>query len=336
MKREAARKDHTMKGKSAELLSHLQSLLTSYDELDYGRQLNPVDAFFAYRLLLGRNPNLAEELPRFLKDRRIFREFLDELIHSDEFSLRTRFFPPNRIFMAELPDFRLWFNTTDRDMGMIMISGQYEPVSVELLKRLISPGMKCIDVGAHIGFYTCLVASIVGETGKVYSFEPMSSHYDLLLKNIQENGFQRMVKAFKVVCSDVNGNVNISKTSNMFVVGYNGGSEQATAKAVRLDDLIEGTIDFVKIDVEGHEPAVIRGMTSILSRDQPIIVSEINEYWLRNCSQSSAAEYVGLLTSLGYDVFDVRNLDCPLREDSLKLDVLDMIDVVAFPPGRAR
>ena len=217
-----------------------------------------------------------------------------------------------------------------------MISGQYEPYSVELLKRLISPGMKCIDVGAHIGFYTCLVTSIVGETGKVYAFEPMAAHYDLLLKNIQENGFQRIVQTFNVVCSDVNGNVNVSKISNMFVVGHNGGSEQATVEAVRLDDLIEDTIDFVKIDVEGHEPAVIRGMTSILSRDQPIILSEINEYWLRSCSHSSGAEYVGLLTSLGYDVFDVRNLEHPLREDSLKLDILDTIDVVAFPAGRAR
>ena len=59
-----------MKGKSAELLPHLQLLLTSYNDLDYGRQLNPVDAFFAFRLLLGRNPNLDEELPRFLNDKK--------------------------------------------------------------------------------------------------------------------------------------------------------------------------------------------------------------------------------------------------------------------------
>ncbi len=83
-----------MKGKSAELLPHLQRLLTSYNDLDYGRQLNPVDAFFAFRLLLGRNPNLVEELPRLLTDKRTFREFLDELIHSDEFSHRRDFSRP--------------------------------------------------------------------------------------------------------------------------------------------------------------------------------------------------------------------------------------------------
>jgi FkbM family methyltransferase len=336
MKKEGTRKDHIMRGKSAELLPHLQLLLTSYNNLDYGRQLNPVDAFFAIRLLLGRNPNLVDELPRLLTDRRTFREFLTDLTNSDEFSQRPGFVPTNRIFMAELQDFRLWFNTTDREMGMIMASEQYEPRSVELLKNLVNPGMKCIDAGAHIGFYTCLMASIVGETGKVYAFEPMPSHYDLLLRNIQENKFELIAKTYNVVCSDVGGSVNVSKISNMFVVGHSGGTEHITVKAIRLDDVIQDTVDLVKLDVEGHEPAVIRGMTSILSRDQPIIVSEINEYWLRSCSHSSGAEYVGLLTSLGYDVFDVRHLDYPLREDSLTLGILDTLDVVAFPPGRAR
>jgi FkbM family methyltransferase len=336
MKKEATRKDHIMKGKSAELLPHLQLLLTSYNDLEYGRQLNPVDAFFAFRLLLGRNPNLVDELPRLLTDGRTFREFLADLLNSDDFSYRTGFIPPNHLFMAELEDFRLWFNTTDREMGMIMASGQYEPCSVELLKRLISPGMKCIDAGAHIGFYTCLMTSLVGETGKVYAFEPMPSHYDLLLRNIQENQFERTVNPYNAACSDISGSVNVSKISNMFVVGHNCGSTQVSVEAVRLDDVIEDIIDLVKLDVEGHEPAVIRGMTSILSRDQPIIISEINEYWLHSCSHSSGAEYVGLLTSLGYEVFDVKNLDCPLREDSLKLDILDTIDVVAFPPGQAR
>ena len=336
MAQEAVTNDQMVDGTIPDLGYHLQVLLTSYKNLDYGRQLNPIDVFFAIRLLLGRNPNLVDELPRILSDQRTFREFLNELIHSDEFSHQPGFVQPNRIFMTELQDFRLWFNTTDREMGMIMASGQYEPSSVELLRRLIGPGMKCIDAGAHIGFYTCLMTSLVGDTGKVYAFEPMPSHYNLLVKNVQENQFQQKAKTYNVACSDVNGSINVSRISNMFVVGHDAGSQQVTVEAMRLDDVIEETIDLIKLDVEGHEPAVIRGMTSILARDKPIILSEINEYWLRSCSHSSGAEYIGLLTSLGYDVFDVRHLDHPLREDSLKLDILDTIDVVAFPPGRAR
>ena len=49
--------------------------------------------------------------------------------------------------------------------------------------------MTCIDAGAQTGFYTCLMASVVGETGMVYAFEPMPASYELLVKNVQENRF---------------------------------------------------------------------------------------------------------------------------------------------------
>jgi tRNA A58 N-methylase Trm61 len=111
--------------------------------------------------------------------------------------------------MAELKDFRLWFNTGDREMGMVMASGQYEPRSVLLLKSIIRPAMKCIDAGAHIEFYTCLIASLVGETGKVYFFEPMPSHFELLIKNIEENHLQQIVKTYNLACSDIYGDLNV-------------------------------------------------------------------------------------------------------------------------------
>ena len=89
----------------ADLARHFSRLLDGYSNLDYGRQMNPVDAFFAFRLLLGRNPNLSEELHRLLTDTRTFREFLNGIVQSDEFS-RTNGFPPsNIVLMAERQNF---------------------------------------------------------------------------------------------------------------------------------------------------------------------------------------------------------------------------------------
>jgi hypothetical protein len=75
---------------------------------------------------------------------------------------------------------------------------------------------------------------------------------------------------------------------------------------------------------------------SLIARDKPVILSEINEYWLQSCSHSSAREYVGLLESLGYEVFDVQNPRQPITESHLTLDILDTVDVVAFPRGHVR
>jgi FkbM family methyltransferase len=332
----ASAKDHVMDWKNVKLIQSLQILLASYNDLDYGQQLNPLDAFFAFRLLVGRNPHLTCELPHILNDTRTFREFLTDLRNSKEFSHHLGVIPPNRVFMADVEGFRLWFNTSDPEMSMVMVTGRYEPQSVELMKKTIQPGMKGIDAGAHIGFYTCLMASLMGESGTVYAFEPMQPHFELLLRNIEENQFQQRVRAYKLACSDVSGHLSASRVSNMFVVGQVGGAEQAMIEAVRLDDHIKEPVDVVKLDVEGHEPAAIRGMMLIISRDKPIIFSEINEYWLRSCSQSSAREYVGFLKSFGYTVFDVKNLDQPISEEALRLDILDVIDIVAFPPGYDR
>ena len=91
--KEIPTKDHLMNGDIAELIQHLRLLLTSYNNLEYGRQLNPVDAFFAIRLLLGRNPDMISELSHILTDTRTFREFLGNLLSSDEFSHSAGFYP---------------------------------------------------------------------------------------------------------------------------------------------------------------------------------------------------------------------------------------------------
>lgn len=309
-------------------IENFSEILSSYNNIDYGRQLNPVDAFFSYRIMLGRNPNLTNEVPELLSDKQTFREFINNLLKSPEFK---GFFPPNKELMIELDHgIRFWFNTNDREMGTMMASGLYEPESVEMIKKIIRPGMKCIDIGAQSGFYTCIMASLVEEQGKVYAFEPMPQNYNILLKNIKENNFQNRVEHYKLACSNVTTMIEACEFSNMFIIGKIDGAQKSMINTVRCDDVIRDHIDVIKIDIEGHEPAAIEGMKSIIQRDKPVILSEINEYWLRTCSNSNANKYLDLLVSLGYEVFNVENIYKPIKANSLNLDILDKIDIVAY------
>jgi hypothetical protein len=86
------------------------------------------------------------------------------------------------------------------------------------------------------------------------------------------------------------------------------------------------------MDIEGPEPSALEGMRSLLVRCRPIILTEANDYWLRTCSNSSAGEYVELLSSLGYDVYDVRDTSRPLSP-SLHVEPLEVIDLLALPAG---
>ena len=90
-------------------------------------------------------------------------------------------------------------------------------------------------------------------------------------------------------------------------------------------------IDLIKIDVEGHEPAAIEGMRQLIARSHPVIVSECNEYWLQSCSNTSGREYIELLNSYGYEVFDISDLSVAVTPDSPVLRELRIFDVVALP-----
>jgi FkbM family methyltransferase len=324
------------------LLNGFRTLLESYRPADPDEAVNPADAFFMYRLLLGRNPNVASDLPALLQQPGSFRELRQRVLDSDEFAKDGSLTPPHRQWMTALEGFRFWFNTSDRDMGVVMAMGQYERESVRLIRRILRPGMTCIDAGAQTGFYTCLMASIVGEAGMVHAFEPMPASYGLLVKNVQENRFEARVRTYQLACSNAATEIEASQVGSMYVAGVVPGCPPVSMGAAPVDEIVREPVGLIKIDVEGHEPAAIEGMRHLIQRSHPVIVSECNEHWLKNCSGTSSADYVGLLNSFGYHVFDINDLAVAVTPDSPVLQQLRIFDVVALPcesiddDGRAR
>lgn len=315
------------------LVESLKDVLATYQPLELGRRVEPIDAFYAYRLLLGRNPDPDAELPALLAGRPTLRAFLSGLLSSREFYQTGGLLPAGRLLMAELEGFRFWFDTADREMGARMAFDLYEPETVALVRRLVRPGMHCLDVGAQTGFFTCLMASLVGPSGQIQSFEPMPSSYRILTKNVEENRFQDRVRLHQLAASDSMSVLEASMISNMYIAGRVEGATPVQMHAVRIDDVVSGPVDFVKIDVEGHEPAAIAGMGDLIRRCRPVLLSEANTYWLRSGSGVSAREYVGLLRSLCYEVYDADNQTQPLTDDALGQDDLANINVIAVPAG---
>ena len=315
------------------LMDGFRTLLESYRPANPDAAVNPADAFFLFRLLLGRNPDPATDLTGLLSDPRTFRELKQAVLDSDEFAGNGTFTPPHRLWMAELDHFRFWFNTSDREMGAVMAMGRYEPSCVDYVRQALRPGMRCLDAGAQTGFYTCLMASLVGETGTVYAFEPMPESYQLLLKNVAENEFGSRVRPYQLACSNTASPLVASRVGRMYVAGAVDGCPRVSMAAARVDDVVKDEVDFIKLDVEGHEPAVIDGMRHVIARSHPIIVSECNEYWLQSCSKTSSREYIDLLNACGYDVFELSNLSSALTPDSPRLRDVGIFDVVAVPQG---
>jgi FkbM family methyltransferase len=319
---------------AATLLASLESILREGSPVALGAGVPAADAFFVYRLLLGRNPGTREEYEAIVSSRATYRDYLTAVLRSDEFARTGGFLPAGRTLMAETEGFRFWFDSGDREMGVRMAFGLYEPRTVAALRSILRPGMRCVDVGAQSGFYTCLMASRVGPGGFVHAFEPMPANGRMVTRNVEENRFGDRVRLHPLAASDRDSEVEGSLLSNMFVGGRVEGAEPFRMTCARVDGLVDWPVDLVKIDVEGFEPPALRGMERLISRSMPVLISECNEYWLNTLWGSGSDDYVNQLRGYGYDVYRLDDRLEPVGPGPLGLGPLETADVLAVPKGR--
>lgn len=160
-----------------------------------------------------------------------------------------------------------------------------QPVQ-EAFAHYLQPGAVVYDIGANVGFFTVISARLVGPAGHVYAFEPLPENTVTIRRNIALNNFQH-VTVFEQAVSDTSGK------GELMVAHYSGGSALTSAtlppdvkgslpvELVTIDDLIHQQNlrppTFVKIDVEGAEIAVLRGMIQTIQTYKPIIIYEIDD-----------------------------------------------------------
>src|SRR4051812_8962914 len=97
----------------------------------------------------------------------------------------------------------LSFYDDDKWIGRsLALYGEYSEYEVEVFKKCLRPGGVALELGANIGSLTVPMAKIVGETGKVYAFEPGFDTIRLLRKNVEQNGLSDIVEIIPMAASD--------------------------------------------------------------------------------------------------------------------------------------
>jgi FkbM family methyltransferase len=176
-----------------------------------------------------------------------------------------------------------------RDTGFaphLMFEGYWEYWITDFMWRHVRPGQVALDVGANHGYYTLLLSDLVGPHGKVHAFEPNPRLAELLDRNIAVNGFWHVAEAHAAAVGDRDDAtahlmvpVQDPKNAHLMAPELGVPTElDATRYAVHevpvatLDEAVPGRADFVKIDVEGAEEAVWRGMQQLIARSPGIAV----------------------------------------------------------------
>jgi FkbM family methyltransferase len=167
-----------------------------------------------------------------------------------------------------------------RDVGMsghLLLDGFWEMWLTEAMARLVRPGMTVADVGANLGYYTLLMAELVGEHGHVHAFEPNAALAARLRDSISINVAAGRATVHEVALSDSADGADIviprgePKNGTLVATGlWPGAVPVATLRMDALDALAR--VDVIKIDVEGAEEAVWRGLHGILARGRPMTI----------------------------------------------------------------
>ncbi|GIV28581.1 MAG: hypothetical protein KatS3mg027_2395 [Bacteroidia bacterium] len=196
-----------------------------------------------------------------------------------------------------------------------------EKFEIELLRKNIQRGNNVVDIGANIGFYTRILADIVGENGKVVAFEPDKINFQKLkdnTKHLKNVVLENMAVAnhtgnIKLYFSELNVDHRtypISDTSRCVEI-----------PCVRLDDYFtkNGFIDFIKIDIQGFEPFAFEGMKNIIQQNRKIkLLSEFWPYGLTKAG-SSAEKYYSELKDYFSKVYLIKDKNLiELTTDILK------------------
>ncbi|MEQ1831173.1 MAG: FkbM family methyltransferase [Pirellula sp.] len=201
------------------------------------------------------------------------------------------------------------------DAHIYLTNGYESDEIVGFYKRIKSYGCRrFIDVGANIGCYTLFFSS-VPEIKKVYAFEPDRANFAQLEANLWLNDRLDSVEAFPFALSDTNGKAEFQKIRRQRKLGelqYNSGTgsltyehpgraDQVEVQVRRFDELIpiRGERIAIKVDVEGHENCVLRGMEGCLRANECVLLIEATfdpyplDTWLGKMGYNREPSHVG-------------------------------------------
>lgn len=197
--------------------------------------------------------------------------------------------------------------------------GGYEQHFAELFRCLVSRGDRCVDVGANIGVHTVRLAKLAGPGGSVIAIEPDPGLAERVRRNVALNGLgnSRVINAaasdqgghtvlYRPGATDTN-RARASLLRHSYLTGTAITVPVVTVDSVCIDracdDAAPGArVAVIKIDVEGHEAAVVRGAARVIARDAPVVIFEYAPQLLDDASQTP----FNWLAERGHEMFRAR------------------------------
>lgn len=184
-----------------------------------------------------------------------------------------------------------------------LIIQDYRGFHSSYLKNHIKQGNVVLDIGANIGYFTCLLSNLVGKSGYVYAFEPEPNNFKLLKKNVEENNCQNVTIEQKAVCDKTGKQtLNISPESTGHSLYEKLGTDTVLVDTISLDDYFNDTkVDYIKSDAQGADYPMVLGMTKLLERSKKLSMMLEFSVSLIRSQGGNPEDFLNLLKNLNFE-----------------------------------
>lgn len=200
----------------------------------------------------------------------------------------------------------------------ILLNKNYEPEIVSLVKKCLKTDKDAVNIGANVGIFTVLFASLINKDRKVLAVEPTPLAFHYLVNNLKRNNLSDKVILYNGICNDLPGGYTLntiqgkeeySSVGETYMNNVYGNIVQIKVEGETVNNLICNfnlNPGIILIDVEGAEMKVLKGALKVLEKYKPIIISELVDDFLVK-QGSSSKEVIDFLKELGYNVKNIEN-----------------------------
>src|SRR5215204_2954149 len=198
---------------------------------------------------------------------------------------------PERVIEAPTIVGPLWLERAGENVTRCLLDeGIWDLPISRLMENVLGPGQTFVDVGANIGYFSVLGSRLVGPSGRVLAIEPDEFNLNLLRANLERHGCSN-VTVIPVAAWSERGELDFHRPPDGAVarVGQDDGSG-LHVRAAPLDELVEGTVDYLKIDCEHSDHVVVRGAAELLRRNPSMLLSVEFHPWEGSHLGESPAE----------------------------------------------
>lgn len=187
---------------------------------------------------------------------------------------------------------------------VIREQGDWFEDEIQFVRKLLQPGNNAIDIGANYGLYSLSMAHAVGTDGAVWSFEPASSTAAWLTSSIQANGYPNITLDTRGL-SNRTGTARLSLNDNSelneIIRDESNSAPSETIHLTTLDQAMEeygwSRIDFLKIDAEGEEAAIVQGGAKFFQTISPLVQYEVK------AGSTVHIDLVEIFKNIGYESY---------------------------------